>query len=423
MNFSDNYNWLVNQTKNLSSFSKDELENLLKRANEIKDEYENFQLVVKRNSNSIYGVSASIFFGLCDIDVAEDITTTGKHYAVTVDKAINNLFVNWGEVELKIIQQFYPKVIRLKQFSEYVPDTVNDLCVYGDTDSRYIDLEKIYSFLITEDGPMNLPLPSVEGDIELSNFGVFIAKNFLEKVIKESIEADCKLRNAKIGHMRMTHEVTTRKSIFRAKKQYVLTTIWIDGKLLKYPKLKVKGVELKKGSMSPRAKKILSKLIDKFLLENYTNKMLREECLKIIKYIKTVKNKDFVYLITSVSGIDEIVKDKDGIYKSPKTHIQHQIISSWLNFIEENNLNSDYKPPFEGQKMNYYYCNPNSNYKVIGVPDDVDINTIKNLPEPDWNRMINATILKPLMRYILEFDEIDDKHIENFLLGVIQWKF
>jgi hypothetical protein len=75
--------------------------------------------------------------------------------------------------------------------------------------------------------------------------------------------------------------------------------------------------------------------------------------------------------------------------------------------------------------MNYYYCKPESGYKVIGVPDDVDINNIKNLPEPDWNIMIDKAFIRPLLRYVLENDEIIDtknklseKDVEQFLLGV-----
>ena len=95
-----------------------------------------------------------------------------------------------------------------------------------------------------------------------------------------------------------------------------------------------------------------------------------------------------------------------------------QIAISWMNFIEKNKMTEEYQMPFEGQKMNYYYCNENSGWKVIGVPDDVNINTVKGLPEPDWNRMINDTILKPLLRYIYEKDEIDETDVEHFLLGV-----
>jgi DNA polymerase elongation subunit (family B) len=418
MNFSDNFNQLVEKTNDLSKYTIEELKQLLQNAEDSQKQYKNLQLVVKCDANSLYGVSASIYFSLHDTDIAEDICMTGKHFAIIVDVAINTFFVNWGFEELKKIQEFYPQVIKLRQFTDYKPDTINDLCVYGDTDSRYIDLHKIYSFLETNEGNMRLP----ETDKELGEFGCFIANNFFNKIIKETIEKDCDYRNARKGFLRMNHEVTTRKCVFQKKKKYILTKIWEDGLFLDKPKLKFQGVELKKGGSSPRIKKILSKLVHKYLLENYNVDMLRIECIKLVRYIKSRKEKDFIYSISSVSGLKNIVKNSNNIYVSDKNHIQMQICISWLNFIEENKLQGQYKSAFEGQKMNYYYTN-DEKYKVIGVPDDVDINKVPGLPEPDWNRMLNTNLLKPLLKYIYDKEEIEDDDIEHFLLGIKQWNF
>lgn len=420
MNFSDRYNELVSNTQDLSKYSIDELVQILEEAKKTQSIYDNMQLVVKCDGNSLYGVSASIYFSLNDFDIAEDITMTGKFFAVSVDRNINKFFVNWGDNESLIIQKFYPQVTSIRKFTEYVPDTINDLCVYGDTDSRYIDLSRIYSLLLLNNGE-SLKLP--ESNKELADFACFLMDNFISQIIKDTIDNESDFRNMKKGHLKMNHEITTRRCIFQKKKKYIMTAIWTDGKLLDKPKLKFKGVELKKGSMAPKMKKILSKLVDKYLLENYTIPMLRLECLKLIKYIKSKKEKDFIYSISSVSGLKDICKDSNGVYTSDKNHIQMQIALSWMNFIEVNKLHNDYRPPFEGQKMNFYYCAEGSGYKVIGVPDDVDINKVKGLPEPDWNQMINMIFLKPLLRYIYDKDLIDDMDIEHFILGVKQWKF
>lgn len=419
MNFSDNYNNIIQITEDLSNYSLTELNNILKRANELYSEYENLQLIVKRDSNSLYGVSASIYYSLADFDVAEDITTSGKQFCCIVDYAINNFLVNWGEKELNIIKEFYPQVVKLRRFTEYKAYTKNDVCVYGDTDSRYIDLGFIYSLMLLENNSsLNIP----ESDDELANFATFLFTKFFKDLIKKTIDDYCELTNARKGFMKMSHEVTARKSIFRKKKKYILTMIWKDGKKLNKPKIKYQGVEIKQGTMSPRAKKILSKLLDKYLLEGYNNDMLRIECLKLINYIKTKREKDFLYQISSVSGLENIRKNNLGKYVSDKNHIQMQILLSWINFIHDNNLQSEYKFPFEGQKMNYYYCDENSGIKVIGVPDDVNINKVPFLPEPDWNKMINSCLIKPLLKYILEKDEIDDVDANNFLMGVKQIK-
>lgn len=416
--FDERYIKVMEMQKNISTMSLSELKEFYTFVSEVHDEYENFQLVVKRNANSLYGVCASEYFSLHDTDLAEDIPVTGRHFAILIDRAINNFFVNWANDEnnLKKIQEFYPDIKSINNFIDYKPDTKDDLCCYGDTDSRYIRLDMIYELLL------NKKLP--EDNIELAEFSVFLAENFINKIIADAINEDCEKRNARKGFLKMAHEVTTRKSIFLKKKKYIMSPFWSDGKLGKI-KLKFKGVELKKGSMSEKAKKILSKLINKYILENFTNEEIRLELLKIIKYIKLKKDKELIYQISSVSGLSDIVKNEQGIWvsKSGKTHIQMQIALSWNNFIEKNKLTEIYRPAFEGQKMQYYYCNPDSGYKVIGIPDDYEINDIKELPEPDWNKMIIQTLVKPLCRYIINKEEIDDKDIEAFLLGVKIWNF
>lgn len=412
----------INDETFLNSLSKDELKNLMSEAEEVRQIYKNLELIVKRDANSLYGTSASIYFSLGDFDVAEDITISGKHSGIIVDVAINNFFKYWGEKELKIIQQFYPNVVKIRQFTEYQKDTINDICVYGDTDSRYLDIGIIYNLLIVHDQygfeePLKIPPNTIEGNKSISDFGIFLMENFINNIISETLKVDIVERNAKLGYLKMAHEVTTRKCIFQAKKKYIMSVIWKDGKFLTKTNLVYKGVELKKGELNKRVKKIIKLLVEKFLLENYTKDQIREEILKLIKYIKARAEKDFVYKNTSVSGLKNIYKNENGIYVSSKNHIQMKIALFWYNFIEKNNLQQDYAFPFEGQKMCYYYANNNI---VVGVPDDVDINKVPNLPEPDWNKNLNMILVKSMLKYISEIDnkKINDKSVENFLLNV-----
>lgn len=398
----------------LNSLSIEELNNLLLEAKEAEKEYGNLELIVKRDANSLYGTTGSEYFSLGDYDSAEDITQTGKYYAVLVDIAINNFFVNWDENELKIIQQFYPECKSLRKFTEYKKDTENDLCVYGDTDSRYIDLEKIYK-LIGIDFPEN----TIEGNKELSKFGVFLMENFIDNIIKTTIDNDIKYRNATNGRLKMAHEITTRRSILQKKKKYVMNAVWKDGKFLSKNKIIYKGVEIKKGEINKNMKKIIQILLEKFIEEKSDESQIRIELIKLIKHIKKQNNKAYIYKISSVSGLNNIYKDENGVYKSDKNHIQMQIALFWYNFITQNNYLDLYKFPFEKQKMYFYYAeDPIKGKYVVGVPDDVDINSVKGLPEPNWKLMLNEILIKPILRYIKKYDKIDDKIIDNFLLDI-----
>ena len=398
----------------LNSLSIEELNNLLLEAKEAEKEYGNLELIVKRDANSLYGTTGSEYFSLGDYDSAEDITQTGKYYAVLVDIAINNFFVNWDKNELKIIQQFYPECKSLRKFTEYQKDTENDLCVYGDTDSRYIDLEKIYK-LIGIDFPEN----TIEGNKELSKFGVFLMENFIDNIIKTTIDNDIKYRNATNGRLKMAHEITTRRSILQKKKKYVMNAVWKDGKFLSKNKIIYKGVEIKKGEINKNMKKIIQILLEKFIEEKSDESQIRIELIKLIKHIKKQNNKAYIYKISSVSGLNNIYKDENGVYKSDKNHIQMQIALFWYNFITQNNYLDLYKFPFEKQKMYFYYAeDPIKGKYVVGVPDDVDINSVKGLPEPNWKLMLNEILIKPILRYIKKYDKIDDKIIDNFLLDI-----
>lgn len=411
---------LTDNDEYLNSLSLKQLKQLLSETKETQQIFKNLELIVKRDANSLYGTSASIYFSLGDIDCAEDITMSGKHSCVIVDIAINEFFKNWGDNELKIIQNFYPKIIKLRQFTEYKKDTINDICVYGDTDSRYLDIAKIYSFLyIGENEIIDLPKNNEIGNKELSDFSLFLMNNFINDIIKNTLDNDIEYRGATKGYLKMAHEVTTRKCVFQAKKKYVLSVIWKDGKLLNIPTMKVVGVELKKGELNKRIKKIIKILVDKFMIEDYSQDQIRTEILKLIKYIKQRAEKDFIYKFTSVSGLKNIQKNSDGIYVSAKNHIQMKIALYWYNFLEKNNLTNDYTLPFEGQKMCYYYAKDG----VVGVPDDIDINKIPGLPEPDWNRMLNQILVKSLLKYISNEKTITDKDVQNFLINVKQIKF
>lgn len=397
----------------INSLSLHDLKVLLTEAKEAEKEYSNLELIVKRDANSLYGTTGSEYFSLGDYDSAEDITQTGKHYAVLVDVEVNKFFVEWGEAETKIIQQFYPECTGVRKFTEYRRDTVNDLCVYGDTDSRYIDLHKIYELMGVE-----LPPNTIEGNQELSKFGVFIMDNFIDNVIKTCIDEDIAFRNATGGRLKMAHEITTRRSIIQKKKKYVMNAVWLDGKFLAKNKIIYKGVEIKKGEINKNIKKIIQILLEKFIEEKSNEDEIREELIKLLRHIKKQNNKSYIFKMTSVSGLSNITKSGN-VYVSEKNHIQMKIALFWYNFVTNNDLGDIYKFPFEGQKMQFYYANdPVKGRYAVGVPDDIDINSVKGLPEPDWTHMLNEILIKPLLRYIKNYEKIDNKIIDNFLLDI-----
>lgn len=406
----------------LEKLSDKEILELYEEAKEAYSEYDNMQLTVKLDGNSLYGVSASQYFSLHDYDIAEDITGSARHFAILIDVEINKFFQHWADTEeskqknLEIIRKFYPQADDLQSFSEYRKDTVDDLCVYGDTDSRYVDMQMIHSLILSNGKPIPFPDVSPDGNTKVGQFAEFMTEHYINRIIADSIAADIEKRGANPGFLRMAHEVTSNgQAIFLTSKKYVLPLVWKDDKFLSKTKMKLQGVELKRGEMTKRMKGIIEKVLCKFVLENYSMEQIRQEIQKLYKYIKMRKDFELIMRITSVNMANITFDARENKYVSPKTHIQEKIAISWCNFIHDNGLEKEYRKPFTKQKMLYYYTKSG---EVMGVPDDVEISAIPNLPEPDWDKMIKQTLVKSIMKYVHNENTFTDVEVDNFILGV-----
>lgn len=410
MDFFESINKLRDKASSIDNMSLEELILLRNSAYDILTEYDNLQLVIKANCNSLYGSFGNQYFPLTDCDIAEDICNIGKHTAIEVDIAINKFFQNWASdsINLLKIQTFYPDVTHLKN-NNYIKDGETDICVYGDTDSRYVDIGIVYDLIGKQ-----LPPNNDEGNKELINFSIFLNKEFITDIIKTTIDNDVEYHNGEKGHLEMAHEIVSRDSVFLKKKHYIMSIIWKDEKIISPIQLKYMGVSIKRGETTPELKKIIIKLITKYLVDGVSIDYIKNECRKLKRYIIQKGNKSIVCRSTSVSGLSEFTFE-DGKWIHPKNHIQIQIVRNWLNFLVENNLDKEYKNAFEGQKM-YYYKTLNNKYPVIGVPDDVDVDKVPGLPLIDWDKMINGQFIKPLMKCLIPGkDDVDDEDCDNFL--------
>lgn len=388
------------------NITKKELLQLKSKAAELYSQYQNLELTVKKDANSLYGTSANEFFIFRDYNVSTDITMACKHATVIVDKGINYFFNDWANMSDVVakIKTFYPNVNIVNNQYKVEGDKY-DLCVYGDTDSRYVDLGAIYKL-------MNIEIP--ESDYELADFGEFLVNEFINKLIAETIRKDCEYRNAHTGYLNMTHEITTRTSALLGKKQNLMTVIWKDGKKIER-KLKFTGIELKKGGTSPRIKKMIEIIIKKFFVDNKPFSEIQQEVIQCFKYIISRQERSFIYKISTVNELNLITENPDtGVFESEKKHIQHKVALFWFNFIKNR---PEYKPPFEGQKMNWYY---DINGNAAGVPDDVDIDTVKNMPKPDYVRMLKLIFIKSILKYITEYQnkDITETILVNFLANI-----
>lgn len=429
MDFLQNYRDLKQYTENINNITDiEELEHKLFVARNMLIDLDNLKQVFKANNNSLYGSMGNKYFEFMDIDVAEDITGMCRHFAIIVDRGINKMFANWANDEnidetLRILKQHLPDIKSVINLDYVEGVEGKDVCIYGDTDSRMVDLDDILSLCIRQDGS-RYPLP--ENNEDIIKFGIFINDNFIQNAIADSIKSELHYINGKEGYLKMGLESIAKKSVFHAKKMYIMSLIFNDGKHLKEIELKKRGVSLKRGETSSQMKKLIEKIVKKYMNGDISKNDIPAETNKVVSYLRKLRNKSVVARNTSVKNVSKLVKTTEVINGLEKTvyntgssnDIGSQLIRNWANFIEENGLQSHYKLVFAGQKMKYYKTT-SEKYPVFGSPDDVDLETIPNAPEPDWKTMINQQFVKPLLKYIMGVEEPTDNDCD-ILAGGIQ---
>jgi DNA polymerase elongation subunit (family B) len=170
----------------------------------------NQQMAIKIAMNSLYGATANIYFLYYINDMAEAITTSGQ---LSIRYAQNS------------VNTYLNKILKTND---------KDYIVYIDTDSIYVDF-----------GPL------VKASFGTTDIDRKKGEEFLDKVcsskIEEVIENGYKELASKMGSYRqamvMKREKITDKSVFIAKKRYIMNTLNSEGVHYETPKISVTGLE------------------------------------------------------------------------------------------------------------------------------------------------------------------------------------
>ena len=176
-----------------------EKEALKREANQL----HNSQMAIKIAMNSLYGATANIYFLYYINDMAEAITTSGQ------------LSIRYGQ---KAVNDYMNKILK----------TDKDYIVYIDTDSIYVDMAPI--------------VKSAFGTVDVDRKK---GEEFLDKVCQMKIEPVLEAGYAELAKkmgsyrqaMQMAREKITDKSVFIAKKRYIMNTLNSDGVHYEEPKI------------------------------------------------------------------------------------------------------------------------------------------------------------------------------------------
>jgi DNA polymerase elongation subunit (family B) len=276
----------------------------------------NSQMAIKIAMNSLYGATANIYFLYYINDMAEAITTGGQLSIRYAQKSVNN---------------YLNKILKTQD---------EDYIVYIDTDSIYVNM-----------GPL---VKSVFGTVDINRKQ---GEEFLDKVCSTKIEQVIALgyeelalkmgsyRNA----MSMKREKITDKSVFVAKKRYIMNTLNSEGVHYEKPKISVTGLESVRSSTPEICR---NKMKDAFEV------IMNEGEDAIQKFIEQFRE-EFRRLpaeeIAKTSGTDNIEKyvSGDSYKKGCPMHVRGCIL--YNKFLEKNKLNKKYQKIQSGDKVKFIY--------------------------------------------------------------------
>ena len=169
----------------------------------------NQQMAIKIAMNSLYGATANIYFLYYINDMAEAITTSGQLSIRYAQKSVND---------------YMNKILK----------TDKDYIIYIDTDSIYVDMAPF-----VEKGFGTIDVTRKQGEEYLDK----VCQLKIEEVIENGYIKLASDMGAYRQAMVMKREKITDKTVFIAKKRYIMNTLNSEGVHYDKPKISVTGLE------------------------------------------------------------------------------------------------------------------------------------------------------------------------------------
>lgn len=377
-------------TNDLSDIPDDELKLLYERLYAAYDYYNGMQLITKLAANAVYGACGSAYYRFFNPRVAEDITTEGKLAMMKVDKIINGFFLYWHEnpeIEKKFKERFGDH-IKLSPITK-------DICVYGDTDSRYVNFGEVCKCANYH--------PHSPSDV--IDFVLFCEDNYIQKEIADGLHDYVVNKGGDPQYFIMELETIGGKGLYLKKKKYVMSLFWKDGaNIASKGKIKSIGVEIVQGSSSKFVKDSMLKVV-KMLL---TPKSRIDNIFKIAKIIveqARVQPPKALMKTNSANKYDDyVVSTYPKLVLKKKISAQLKAAAAFNHFIQTKGLTDRFPRFLDGQKIFWYYCKAGEPYETFGIPDGVEFEDIPEAPQMDVEKQVQKLIINPLKKYIFTED-------------------
>lgn len=332
------------------------------------------QTTLKLLLNSIYGVFANKASPLYDIDHASSITNTGQAVIKTTSQIVDEY---------------------LKQ--TYI--TIGDYSIYGDTDSCHVTLQPLLdkfnqSFYI-------------EGN-KINPF-VYEKANEIQKIANDGIKkwAIETLRSIDPRFV-FKREAICPTAIYQSKKHYILH-VRDKGETDPIPcdKIKYVGIEIVKGIMSKKIKKMIEKVIETIVYQkdatktNEVYKQVYEEFLQLPI--------EEIAFRTGLSDYNKFARKANQFEIAKRTPAHAKAAIHYNLLLKEYDADQKYDPIGSGQKIKWFYTLPDNKYNIecIAFVDKFPTEFIDI--KPNYQVMFSKLVASPIQRF---YDCVGWKNID-----------
>ena len=337
--------------------------------------------------NSCYGGSSHPAFYWYNMSLAADITGESRSLIHMMEDKTQKVFDKW--TEMTNVHKMLGVTIDKTNFPTNCVSTI-----YQDTDSSYVNLGPIVDSIIELRGA---------DDKEKCKFCVEFADKFMNNYFAKILDEYFTPRHVKNRHFFELETVAKTGIWIGIKKRYAQALLWKDGRYYDEPKMKVKGLEVIKGSYPSFSRKILKDLTMTLLTENiHDSDFIHKFNAKVMdwkdKFMK--QDPDLITEAISVSNYWKGVESDDDpsgvkILKGAPYNVKALALYNWM-------INAKKKPGdtvYNGKVRCYLVQKTNAKsedtyfaYPTGGFPSWA--------PPIDRNAMYTKTVLEPINRII-----------------------
>jgi DNA polymerase elongation subunit (family B) len=327
----------------------------------------NRQMSIKILMNSLYGAVANRYFLFYISEMAEAITKSGQ------------LSIRYAEMT---VNKYLNRILKTKNV---------DYVVYIDTDSIYVNMAPLIERVFG-----TTKITREQGEVFLDK----VSTEKIEPEISKGYEELAKYMGAYRNSMSMKREKITDKTIFIAKKRYIMNVLNSEGVHYAKPKISVTGVESVRSSTPEICRNKMDSIFEVFMNENES---------KVQEFIENFRQQFYKLPpeeIAKTSGTDDIEKymnkSTHGYKSGCPIHVRGCII--YNKFLREKGLDKKYETIKSGDKIKFIY---------LKLPNPVRENVI-SFP----NVLPKEFGLEKYIDYETQFEKVFLVPIDNILKAV-----